>query len=249
MDAGVAPSSSYDYTVSAYDFAGNTSLKSLALNVITLPSGSGVSYTTNFNSIENPISEGGKWVTGKANGLLWNDPKTASGKAYASVRSGTGDSRFDDSVAHLSSAFQTFNADQYAQGTVYLADNYSSATHEVELLLRFTINNYDAHGYEVLWGLSGYIAIVKWNGGLGDYTPLYDPGVGSIRAPRDGDVLRAEIAGNIITITLNGAVVATVDVTAMDWDWPSGQPGIGFWPTDDAIPENYGWKSFQAGDL
>jgi hypothetical protein len=129
-----------------------------------------------------------------------------------------------------------------------LVDGYS-ASHEIELLLRFSISGHDAYGYEVLWGLSGYLAVVRWNGPLGDYTPIYDPGVGSLRVPRDGDVLRAEMDGTIITVKLNGAIVATVDVSIVGAVWTSGQPGIGFWPVDDAIPANYGWKSFEGGNL
>jgi hypothetical protein len=198
---------------------------------------------------ENPISEGSKWVTGKATGLDWNNPASASGYAYASVQSGATGSRYDDSIAHLNASSLPFNANQYAQGTVYLAPGYT-ASHEVELLLRFSISGHDAHGYEILWGLPGYLAVVRWNGPLGNYTALYDPGVGSIPVPKDGDVLRAEISGNIITVKRNGSTVATVDVTSGGGGvWSSGQPGIGFWPVDGATPKNFGWTSFQAGNL
>jgi hypothetical protein len=208
------------------------------------------SYTTNFPNNENPLSEGGKWVQGKAVGGNWNNPISAGGKAYASVLSGASGSRYDDSVAHLSPSFESFNANQWAQGTVYLASGYSGQSHEVELLLRFSIVSGDAHGYEILWGLTGYIAVVRWNGPLGNYTPLHDPGQGSMPVPKDGDVLRAQISGNIITVQRNGTTVATVDVTSAGGTvWNSGQPGLGFWPVDSATPQNYGWKSFTAGNL
>ena len=45
-------------------------------------------YSTNFNSTENPISEGGKWINGKAVGINWNNAQSVPGKAYASVLSG-----------------------------------------------------------------------------------------------------------------------------------------------------------------
>lgn len=208
------------------------------------------SYSTSFPLSENPLSESGKWVDGKADGLDWNDPLSASGKAYASVQSGIGASRYDDSIAHLKASSQAFNSNQYAQGVVYLASGYSGASHEVELLLRFSIGANDARGYEILWGLKGYIAVVRWNGPRGDYTPLYDPGLGSMPVPHDGDVLRAAIVGNSITVSLNGAAVANVDVSAAGGQvWSAGQPGIGFWPVDGATPKNYGWKSFEAGNL
>jgi hypothetical protein len=206
-------------------------------------------YTTNFPLTENPLSEGGKWVDGKAVGNAWNNPASGGGKAYASVLSGATGNRYDDSVAHLSTSFQTFNANQYAQGTVYLASGYSGQSHEIELLLHFSISSNNAHGYEILWGLTGYMAVVRWNGASGDYTPVYDPGSGSMPVPKDGDVLRAEMSGNTITVKLNGSTVATVNVSSAGNVWTSGQPGIGFWPVNSATPQNYGWKTFEAGNL
>ena len=207
------------------------------------------SYSTNFPATENPLSEGGRWVTGKTTGLKWNNPASASGKVYATVASGQSGSRYDDTIAHLSKSFQTYAANQFAEGTVYAVSGYS-ANHEVELLLRFSISSENAHGYEVLRGLTGYLAVVRWNGSRGNYTALYDPGRGSVPVPRDGDVLRAEIRGNIVTVKINGDTVATVDVTRKGGTvWSSGQPGIGFWPVDGATPRNLGYKSFRAGNL
>jgi hypothetical protein len=155
-------------------------------------------------------------------------------------------SRYDDSIAHLSTSVATFAPNQYAQGTVFKAAAYTTAGgHELELLLRFQTTAHNARGYEILWGISGYIAIVRWNGPLGDFTALYDPGLGIISVPVDGDVLRAEIVGSTITVFKNGAAVASVS----DSTYASGQPGMGFWPVDGAIAQNMGWKSYQAGNL
>jgi hypothetical protein len=73
-----------------------------------------------------------------------------------------------------------------------------------------------------------------------------DPGIGS---PVEGDVLRAEIKGNIITILKNGVSKATIDVSAFGNVWTTGQPGMGFWPVDGSTPQNYGWKNYQAGPV
>jgi hypothetical protein len=210
----------------------------------------GIVYSTDLRSNENPLSEGGRWVTGKTAGFEWNNPKIESGVVFASVLSGVGgSSRYSDSIAHLSKSFAAFNADQNAQATVHRVQGYS-ASHEIELLLRFSIEPHDAHGYEVLWGVTGYVAVVRWNGSVGEYTALYDPGRGSIAVPHEGDVLRAEIAGSVITVKRNGALVAQVDAAAAGGRvWNSGQPGIGFWAVQDAVLENYGWKSIAAGNL
>lgn len=205
------------------------------------------SYSTNFPAAENPLSEGGKWICGKATGLDWNNPQSASGRVYASVRSGATGSRYDDSIAHLSSSFAAFQANQYAQGTVYRAPGYSPAgsKHEVELLLRFQITAHNARGYEILWGHDGDFTIVRWNGPLGDYTDLgvHGPGPG---VAVDGDVLRAEITGNIIMVYKNGLLVGTSPPNST---WKDGQPGLGFWPVDSSTPASYGWKHFEAGSL
>jgi hypothetical protein len=205
----------------------------------------GPSFSTNFNLTENPISEGGNWVCGKAAGLDWNNPLSAAGKAYASVLSGLSGRRYDDSIAHLNTSVLAFNSNQYAQGTVYRVPGYSPAgsKHEVELLLRFQITVHRARGYEILWGHDGDFAIVRWNGPIGDYKSLGFTGPGP-GMPVDGDVLRAEIIDNVIRVFKNGSLVGT---GPSDSTWTNGQPGMGFWPVDSSTPTYYGWKNYEAG--
>ena len=218
---------------------------SATTNCPTTPAGT---YSTSFASSENPLSDGGKWINGKAIGLDWNNVQSVPGRAYAAALSGV-PSRYNDSIAHLNT---TLPANQYAQGTVYRAAGYnpSSSKHEVELLLRFQISAHSARGYEVLWGVSGYLAVVRWNGPLGDYTALYEAGDPGIGPAVDGDVLRAEVSGNVIKVYKNGSVVATVSTSSSGgMVWTDGQPGMGFWPVDGASIEKFGWKSYQAGSL
>jgi hypothetical protein len=211
-------------------------------------------YSTNFPLNENPISEGGKWVNGKLIGTNWNNALTVPGRATASVLSGN-PSRYNDSIAHLSTSVATFTPNQFAQGVVYKAAGYDPRAvgkHEVELLLRFSITNGVARGYEIGWGTDGYIFLVRWDGGLGSYTALYDPGTGSIPIPQDGDVLRVEIIGNNVSAYRNGVLIAgwPQAVTSHGGTvWTAGQPGMGFWPVDGATPANLGWKTYQAGNL
>jgi hypothetical protein len=193
-------------------------------------------YSTNFSLTENPISEGGTWINGKAVGLDWNNAQSVPGKAYASAIA----MGYNDNIAVLNT---TFAANQYVQGIVYRSSGYSpGVSHEIELLLRFRITANNARGYEVLWAHDGKIAIVRWNGPLGNYTPLLEgPNVG---AAVDGDVLRADILGSVIKVYKNGSLVAT---GPSDMVWTDGQPGMGFWPKLGATLESYGWKAFQAG--
>jgi hypothetical protein len=198
----------------------------------------GASFSTNFNSTENPISASGQWINGKVVGLDWNNAQSVPGEAYGAAFA-TG---YDDDIAVLNI---TFTANQYAQGTVHRLPGYSpGVNHEIELLLRFQITANNARGYEVLWAHQGNMAIVRWNGPLGNYTPLVDNLV--IGQAVDGDVLRAEITGSVIKVYKNGSLVAT---SPSDTTWTTGQPGIGFWPKPGATLKSYGWKNFQAGSL
>jgi hypothetical protein len=203
-------------------------------------------YATSFSLTEHPLSEGGKWITGRAVGLDWNDPASAAGKACAWVLSGLGACRYDDSIAHIDPSSLAFRASQFAQGTVFRLPGYSPATkHEIELLLRFRITRRNARGYEILWGHNGDFAIVRWNGPLGDYTSLGFAGPGP-GVPADGDVLRADVIGDVIKVYKSGRLVATSpSITS----WRDGQPGIGFWPVERATPTSYGWSHFEAGNL
>ncbi len=59
-------------------------------------------YTTRLPLAENPMSEGGKWVNGRREGLDWADVRTRGGFACG-TQSGTaqGAARYDDSTALL----------------------------------------------------------------------------------------------------------------------------------------------------
>jgi len=232
-------------------------------NLIRFPGGGAIGlpnadlFSTDFTSTENPISEGGIWLNGAADGLLWHNMQTGSGNAYASSFMGVGADRYSDDLAILKPSYISFPANQYAEATLYRNGSYASPDgHEIELLLRFSISSNDAHGYEIIFGCSSpdkYMAIVRWNGGLGDYTALYDPGAGSV-AMNDGDVFRAEIIGNILSVYRNGSLIsgASVDITGFPGSvWNSGQPGMGSWPIPGAgtVLADLGWKSFRAGSL
>ena len=197
--------------------------------------------STDFSTTENPLSEGGRWINGRDAGLDWNNVQTDSGRAFAADFTGQ-PSRYSDAVAQLTADFAP---NQYAQATVYRTPGYSpSVPHEIELLLRFQISAHSARGYEVLWGHDGNMAIVRWNGPVGDYTPLVDNL--QVGAAVSGNVLRAEIVDGVIRVYRNGKLVAT---SPRDTTWQDGHPGIGFWPLPGATLAAYGWQSFSAGTL
>jgi hypothetical protein len=208
----------------------------------------GNSYSTSFDSTENPISEAGKWVNGQTNGIQWSNVQTGAGNAYASRHVDQGGvGRYSDPIAHISTAYRTFNANQYAQGVMYRAPGYDHndlPDHEVELLLRFAITANNARGYEMIVSKDDWILIVRWNGPNGNYSTLASTG-GRIGTFVDGDVFRFEAQGSALRCYRNSQLV----LSANDSTFTSGQPGIGFWPTPGSTLASYGWKSFECGNI
>jgi hypothetical protein len=208
------------------------------------------SFSTSFPLTENPISQGGIWDGGAVPGLDWQTPRTTPGACVAAGFS-TG---FDDNIAVLNNG--PYNANQYAQGTVFVAGGYAPAnSHEVELLLRGGITAHSAIFYEITLGLSDgrYLDIVRWNGAVSDFSYVYQSGHGSGPAINDGDTFRAEIQGSTIRIFRNGSLYYThADVTnsgALSLI-ASGKPGLGFYALSGGVTlANFGWSSYGAGDL
>lgn len=212
------------------------------MGLLILRSAVSDAFTTTFPATENPISQSGIWVNGDDTGLDWQNVQTTPSKVFAAAFLAAS---YDDAIAHLSSAYRNFAPNQYAEATVHRAVGYSPAVnHEIELLLRFNITANSAQGYEVLWTHQGFGAIVRWNGPVGNFTALLDNQ--NIGQAADGDVLRAEITGSVVTVYKNGALVMTAP---SDSTYADGQPGVGFWPQPGSTLASYGWKDFQAGDL
>ena len=201
-------------------------------------------YSTNFSVTENPISEGGKWINGKAVGLDWNDVQSVPGKAYAADLTGF-PSRYSDPIAHLNTSFA---ANQYAQGTVSRVPGYRNNIdqHEIELLLRFQITAHNARGYECLFNYCGGVQIMRWNGAMGDFTALPSvPGAGTGsygRALISGDIVKASIVGNVISTYINGTLIAQ----AIDSTFTNGLPGISFFIRPGGSPLLLGLSSYSA---
>jgi len=237
------PGTTYTYTVSAYDAAGNESAKSGGDSATTQSQSGAPSYTTTFPVAENPLSEGGRWINGKAVGLNWTNVTTLPGLAFG-TQSGTGG--FNDSIAVLQG---TWGPDQSAAATVYRRYQQPVTTdEEVELLLRFTIAPGVARGYEVLFSVGAFtnlIAIVRWNGPLGSFTVLKT--VQRQLPIANGDVVKATIVGDRITAYINNALALTIT----DSTFTSGSPGLGFFfqangPLGGNTNSDFGFTSYTA---
>jgi len=178
-------------------------------------------YTTTFDGAESPLSEGGRWGN---DGLDWTAVWKDGGIAYG-TQTGveTGPACYADSYAVLSG----FPSDQEAWGEVFIARPNASCFQEVEILLRWTHLPHRTTGYECfarcMRDHSSYLQIVRWNGPLADYTYLADMR-GIDFGLKNGDILKASVIGNIITVSVNGVKKAE----AVDDTYPTGNPGIGF---------------------
>jgi hypothetical protein len=193
---------------------------------LPIPKGQHQSYSTTFPAIENPLSENGRWIDGKAAGLDWTSVAAAGGLAYA-TEPGTGrdDQSYDDSTALLAGDWRP---DQMVEARVRSVNPTDSVFEEVEIRLRSSLSAHASTGYEILFRCSktqqAYASIVRWDGPLGKFTYLTQKyglqyGVG------DGDVVKASIVGNVITGYINGVEV----LSAKDSIFSNGSPGIGFW--------------------
>jgi hypothetical protein len=208
------------------------------------PSDSGpsrVSYTTNFDLTESPISEGGAWHHTDPN---QKTVATSGGFAYG-TQSGT--SGFDDSNAFLSG----FPANQRVTAVIHkdLSHVTGSGYLEVEILLRWSegatrstpYGDTKSYGYEINLALDGGY----WNIGRFKENPALYSGfnVGPIN---DGDVFEADIMGNTITARLNGKVIGSATDKTLT-PFTTGNPGIGFYREKlGGAMDAYSFTSFTA---
>jgi hypothetical protein len=192
-------------------------------------------YTTNFDSDENPISEGGVWSHA---GSDWHYVRTSGGIAYGTQTAGG----YSDSYALLSG----FQANQTAFGVVHVVRPIpdDGHTHELEMLLRWTDAAHSAKGYECLFDQGGGVQMVRWNGALGDFTVLSPTEYGSGGPIQDGDTLKASIIGNVITMYVNSVKRAQLTDNSL----AAGQPGMGFCCGTLATDPYYALTSYTATD-
>lgn len=133
-------------------------------------------------------------------------------------------------------------------------DGFYDCIHEVELILRGNVTAHNLFLYEINFSSridgSAYTEIAKWTGARGSFNEgILSHLEGSQYRVNDGDVVRASIVGNTISVFLYNALIAT----ATDNVSPilQGNPGIGFYTnagcTGTAHNDDFGFKSYEAG--
>jgi hypothetical protein len=216
------------------------------LPVASASVGAPKTYTTKFPLTENPISEGGIWLNGKKDGLDWADIRTTPGFAFGTEIGGDRPElqKYDDSTALLKG---TWGPEQTAQATVHRTNKDNDNIYqEVELRLRSSISPHNATGYEVMFRCSkspkAYCNIARWDGILGAWMMLKETH-GSQYGVADGDVVKATIAGQVITVYINGVQI----VQTKDYLFTSGNPGMGFYlEKATGVNDQCGFSSFTA---
>ena len=199
-------------------------------------------YSTRFPLAENPISERGNWINGETAGIDWANVRTTAGFAFGTE---SGKVKYDDSTALLAGAW---GPNQTVQATVRSSNQKKDVYEEVELRLRSSLLAHQATGYEIDFRCSktakAYSEIVRWNGGLGSFTYL-KRGEGSRYGVKNGDVVKATIVGDLITVYVNG--VQTLQVS--DPTYTDGSPGMGFYIQEATRGnDDYGFTSLEASD-
>ena len=200
-------------------------------------------YSTRFAKDEQPISEGGMWLNGRADGIDWCDVLMRDGHAYgevsrmnsaerraeqafdgAAANAGTQEGDYDDPAAVLTGAW---GVNQSVRATVFSRNPTDDYFQEVEIRLRSSISPNNCDGYEVFWRCSkseaAYAEIVRWNGKVADFTSLARR-VGPECGVTHGDIVEATIVGNVIRSYINGVEILSVT----DDVFTGGSPGVGF---------------------
>jgi hypothetical protein len=142
----------------------------------------------------------------------------------------------------------TWNPNQWGQATVYV-DAVPETSPELEIRLRSSISAHVDNGYEVSFQVGGGLAIVRWNGPVASFDYIT---TASMRPLVTGDVIYAQVSGNVITAKLNTTTIATANITSIGGTvYSTGNPGMGhdhFGPLDGTQTQ-YGFTAFSAGEL
>jgi hypothetical protein len=214
------------------------------------------SYRTHFPHDEDPVSEDGMWLNGKADAIDWTDCVTSNGFIHGAPsrmkvleqraeqgnlegEEAVGD--YDDPTAILSGEW---GPNQHGRGVAHIENPTEEWFQEVQIRLRSTLEPRSITGYEIFFrclkGELGYAEIVRWNGPIGDWTSLQRH-QGPEYGVEHGDVVEATIEGSVIKGSVNGVE----KITVTDDTWTSGAPGVGFnFGVGDTYAD-HGFSSFE----
>lgn len=220
------------------------------LAAVPVPTGTHGPFRTTFPNAENPISEGGVWLNGQTDGIDWANVRTTPGFAFGLEIGGHRKPpvMYDDATALLKGNWGPNQTVQATIRSLHPTDQDGKMWEEVELRLRSSLSPHSCTGYEVMFRCTkipkAYCNIARWEGPLGKFTYLKQTG-GSKYGVQTGDVVKASMIGNVLTVYING--VQMVQVT--DDKFKTGNPGMGFYLEGaTGVNADYGFSSFMATD-
>lgn len=223
--------------------------------------------TKTFTTTENPISQNAQWINGGAIGGSWKNIRIAPNYAFgtqtgANSCSGPGDN-CDDSSAIIGGPW---GINQTITGVVHVINaGANAAFEEAELRIATTITPSSVTGWELNCSVvigNPYMQLVRWNGALGDFSPLTASGVGCA----DGDVMKIVRTGTGTSSNLTAykALAASPTTFVQQFSWTDtgcsaawcllpGSPGLGFFiqtvtGTAAAANAEFGMSSLTATD-
>jgi hypothetical protein len=226
------------------------------LAFLSCPNAIALTYTTDFPLSENPLSEGGNWINGKATGILWsNCAVTNAGSLHYAYGLQSGTNGYDDSLACLTG---TWGPTQSLDITLYCTNKQTASPdyEEIEYGLCCTISNRSFTGYlmDVCLGSdTGYIEV-----GMAHNAQLYPTGwtswtgnnvYGSQYVVTNGSTIHAAITNNVISIYLNGRLVSKSTNNSGYYPPSNGAPLIGFFhQSGNRHQTEFGISRFTATD-
>jgi len=222
-------------------------------------------FVADLSGTANPLSDGGLWIHGATDGLLWKDVQVVNGLACG-TQDGTTGPPYDDTTGLVRGLWLP---NQKVRGRVRVAAQNSSSFCEVEIRLRSTIRANWNTGYEINFRNtsdgSQYSELVRFNGPLGTvsggggaYTYLEQKNAANgIPGLQDGDIFEAWAVDDLISVFLNDALLYTHDLSGDSANqfgvskFSSGSPGMGFWRRNNGQSVNntdFGFDQFRAWD-
>lgn len=205
------------------------------------------SFSTTFQTIENPVSVGSKLHGADPNSTVAQ--VSAAGKCHG-TQTGATAPPYNDSQAFLAPGYHN---NQEATITVALAGGLDGTNRECEILLRArddntqfstSFGNCTTTGYEINWQHQGaYLICGRFKGSEIDR-------ISSPPAAANGSTLRVQCIDNgssqpVFRVWINGVAqtwtgTGTTTLTDTAGSPPQGSPGIGFWK-DSAAANNEFW--------
>lgn len=206
------------------------------------------SYATSFTGTENPLSQGGAWISGGVTGVF-RDVQCTPGFAF-----GTGPSAsppYDDPTAIVAGEWGPL---QTAEAIVRIDAVEGGVNQEVELRLITTIDGIKITGYEIMWSITTntYIDMRRWVGGaddIGQFVQIGFLGSGTSPQLQTGYRIKATVDANGVfrAYTDSGGGYVLMLTSSADLTYRSGAPGIGFFKHAGAAGplSGYGLSYFQ----